>query len=107
MLTYEDTEKPTVSCTDAVDFSKEAVEVVSPPQVGPEYNPARQREKMRGWLAGGLIGLVTLATIGIFLLVLTNRVDANALVQGVFPSLVALTGSAIGFYFGGGRDRTS
>jgi hypothetical protein len=58
------------------------------------------REGVRGDLARGLLWLLTLLIGGLFVFVGIGRVGAEVLTQSVFPSLVTLTGTALGFYFG-------
>jgi hypothetical protein len=56
---------------------------------------------MRGRLAAGLLVMLGLAVVGIFALVWIGRLPGEVLIQGIFPSLVALAGTATGYYFGG------
>jgi hypothetical protein len=72
---------------------------------GPQYHPAKDREKVRSRLAYGL-AIVT-ALIGGTLLVVglwADR-DVNSFLTGIFTPLFGLTGTIIGFYFGG-QDTT-
>lgn len=72
-----------------------------------EYNPAPARERVRGVLAIGLFVLVSLLAGGSYALVAVNRLskeDMEAL-NPIFAALVTLTGTAIGFYFGGGGGK--
>ena len=55
---------------------------------------------MRGWIALGLLVMLAATVTGIFVLVGIGRLPGEAIVQGVFPSLVALAGAATGYYFG-------
>jgi hypothetical protein len=81
--------------------------LVRPPrvlQVGKTYDPLPRREKTRSWLAFSLVAL--LATIALSLIGLTagKLLDPSAtkdLVAGILSPLTALTGAALGFYFGG------
>jgi hypothetical protein len=69
------------------------------------YHPGRDREKVRTRLAIGA-GIVT-AAIGLTLLLwsLIWHNDVNALLTGIFTPFFGLTGTVIGFYFGG-QDAT-
>jgi hypothetical protein len=60
----------------------------------------QQREDARGDLARGLIWLLTLAIGGVLVFVGLGRLDGTVITQSIFPSLVALAGTALGFYFG-------
>ncbi|MGH2854463.1 MAG: hypothetical protein ACRDLF_09790, partial [Solirubrobacteraceae bacterium] len=71
---------------------------------GPDYDPSPRREKTRSELALGLVLL--LATVAISLIGLTaasllSPETTKDLVAGVLSPLIALTGTALGFYFGG------
>lgn len=73
---------------------------------GGTYDPAPLREKTRSRLAQGL--LLLLAVVALALVVLTavdllSIDDAKDLGVAVFTPLVAVTGAALGFYFGGHR----
>jgi hypothetical protein len=71
---------------------------------GPPFDPLPRQEKTRTWLAFSLLGL--LAFISIALIFLTafgplKEGETKDLVAGILSPLVALTGAALGFYFGG------
>jgi len=61
---------------------------------------AIRRETMRGRIAVGLLVLLAATVVGIFFVVAIGRLPGEALIQGVFPSLVGLAGAATGYYFG-------
>ena len=78
-----------------------------PPAEAKPYNPVRAREKLRGALALALVGLLTVTVIGAGLIVAAHWAtsgDVRDLLDPILAAEVALTGSAVGFYFGG-RDR--
>jgi len=58
------------------------------------------QEEVRGDLARGLLWLLTLTIGGMLLFVGTGKIESEVLTQSIFPSLVTLTGTALGFYFG-------
>src|SRR5439155_6958679 len=64
------------------------------------FNPDRTREDVRGDLARGLLWLLTFAIGGVLVFVGLGRLDGTVITQSIFPSLVALAGTALGFYFG-------
>lgn len=78
------------------------------------YDPAPQRERLRGWLASGLT--ILLAVVILLAFVSYWRVDPSIsdgqrrvkdiieLLQVVFGPLATLVGTVIGFYFGGKRE---
>ena len=70
----------------------------------PEYDPAPEREKIRGIIALTLIlllvGTVLLSFLSLWLEWVTAK-DLESLLKLVLAPIVALAGSAIGFYFGG------
>ena len=79
-----------------MDEQKRQAEVTAWTQMG--------REKVRAGLAGSLL-FILLVTIGLAFGLLAggalNQAEIESLLDPIFPALVALTGSAIGFYFGG------
>jgi hypothetical protein len=58
------------------------------------------RENTRGDLARGLLWLLTFAIGGVLMFIGLGRLDGTVLTQSIFPSLIALAGTALGFYFG-------
>jgi hypothetical protein len=64
------------------------------------YNLDEAREGTRGDLARGLLWLLTLTIGALILFVGMGRLDGAMIAQSVFPSLVTLAGTALGFYFG-------
>ena len=68
------------------------------------FNAEEQRESARGDLARGLLWLLTFAIGGILAFVGLGRLDGTVITQSIFPSLVALAGTALGFYFGSSKS---
>jgi hypothetical protein len=64
------------------------------------FDPNRQREETRGDLARGLLWLLTFTIGGVLVFIGLGRLDGTVLTQSIFPSLIALAGTALGFYFG-------
>jgi hypothetical protein len=64
------------------------------------FDPNRDREGTRGDLARGLLWLLTFAIGGVLAFIGLGRLEGTVLTQSVFPSLIALAGTALGFYFG-------
>lgn len=67
------------------------------------WNPERGLHRMRGVLAVSLIVLLALTIAAGFLLIWNRKAtveEARDLLEGVVPALVALAGSAVGYYFG-------
>jgi len=95
------------------DFSEELIAPGTPSPVREVSGRARsipeQRESMRGVLAGGLTLLFAILVLGSGIAVWTG-VDVEvvrSLLEIVLPAVIALAGSAIGFYFGGERPDRS
>ena len=67
------------------------------------YDPEPTRERIRGVLSIGLFALVALLAILAFVFTATDLLDAPELdkLQPLFAALITLTGTALGFYFGG------
>lgn len=70
-----------------------------------EYDLVQAQEGTRGDLARGLLWLLTMTIGGMILFVGLGRLDGTLLAQSVFPSLVTLAGTALGFYFGSHTGR--
>ncbi len=64
------------------------------------YNSEETRENTRGDLARGLLWLLALVVGGVLVFIGLGRLEGTVLTQSIFPSLVALAGTALGFYFG-------
>ena len=80
------------------------VELPGQPPSEKPYDPEPRRERMRGYLASALV--VILATIAVaawlsLWLGLATEPEVKDLLGVMLPPVVALVGSAIGFYFGG------
>ena len=71
------------------------------------YDPTRDRETARGDLARGLLWLLGFTVAGILVFIALGRLDGSVLSQSIFPSLIALAGTALGFYFGTGQPSGS
>jgi hypothetical protein len=68
--------------------------------VSPPFNLDQVREAARGDLARGLLWLLTFAIGGVLAFIGMGRLEGTVVTQSIFPSLVALAGTALGFYFG-------
>jgi hypothetical protein len=64
------------------------------------FNPDKDREQTRGDLARGLLWLLTFAVGGVLAFIAMGRLEGSVLSQSIFPSIIALAGTALGFYFG-------
>ena len=71
------------------------------------YNSEENRENTRGDLARGLLWLLTLVVGGVLVFIGLGRLEGTVLTQSIFPSLVALAGTALGFYFGSQKSSDS
>lgn len=71
---------------------------------GKEYDPRPIREETRSWLARVLVYLlvaVTLTLIGLTAGGLLTIDEAKDLAGAILSPLIAVTGTALGFYYGG------
>lgn len=86
----------------AVGPAREVLRKV-PAVVSEPYDPRPARESMRGVLALGLLALLGGVTALTYLLVYGqgDTAAASELLERLFPPIVALAGTALGFYFGG------
>ena len=88
-----------------VDLEDPGVTVVAsepPPKLEP-YNPAKDRENVRGQLAKGLVWLLALIVVVSFAILVfaPHRSDGlRELLTIVFGPITALVGAAVGYYFG-------
>ena len=71
------------------------------------YNSEETRENTRGDLARGLLWLLALVVGGVLVFIGLGRLEGTVLTQSIFPSLVALAGTALGFYFGSQKGSNS
>lgn len=76
---------------------------VPQPTTGGDYNPHRDRERVRGRLAFALVGLLALVAAALFFAVIAGWRTWDEL-QGLatltFAPLISLTGTMLGFYYG-------
>ncbi|MFM7690092.1 MAG: hypothetical protein ACKPAC_11645 [Alphaproteobacteria bacterium] len=67
------------------------------------YDPAQDREKVRGWIASALIilliGLISLLFVAI-LFRMVRVDDLDKIVATVLTPIMGIVGTVIGFYFG-------
>jgi len=71
------------------------------------FDLEENREGTRGDLARGLLYLLTFAIGGVLVFIGLGRLEGTVLTQSVFPSLIALAGTALGFYFGSQSNKDS
>lgn len=67
------------------------------------YDPAQDREKVRGWIASALIILLIGLISILFLAILLGMVkvdDLDKIVATVLTPIMGIVGTVIGFYFG-------
>jgi hypothetical protein len=75
----------------------------SPDVAGISVRDVRHRETTRRWLAMALVGLFSVVTLLSLMSVVFEWVEVDSvksLLEVLIPPIVALTGSALGFYFG-------
>jgi hypothetical protein len=79
---------------------------VPKPEVGAVWNPEPGRERIRGAIAVGLVILLASIAVGSIVLLATDALtldEVEGLLTALFAPLLALAGTALGFYFGGQR----
>lgn len=70
------------------------------------YDPRRDRETVRRWVAIGLVGLLAIEVVGAFILfAATSRTigEPKDLMTVVITPTVSLVGAAVGFHYGSVR----
>lgn len=90
-----------------LDLTHEPPAAALPPIVTEPFNPDPIREETRGDLARGLLWLLTFAIGGVLFFVGVGRLEGTVITQSIFPSLIALAGTALGFYFGSQAGKPS
>jgi len=80
------------------------VDLPSSPPSNKPWDPEPGREKLRGYLAGGLVvllaGVIAAAWVTLWLRIAPSS-EVKDLLGIMLTPVVALVGSAVGFYFGG------
>lgn len=69
-----------------------------------KYDPERARDRIRGPLAIGMVMLLGATMLLTYIWIAANWMntgDAKDILGIVLPPVVALTGTVLGFYFGG------
>jgi hypothetical protein len=77
--------------------------VTNPPKEGRQYDPTRDRETIRGWLAIVLLVLITIIVIASLAALVLFQTELNTIKEWltiVFGPLTTLFGTITGFYFG-------
>ncbi len=67
------------------------------------YDPSRDRERLRGKLAGWLLALLAAVAIGPVVALVFDQINSSTLkdiLGGVFTPLLGVFGTVTGFYFG-------
>jgi hypothetical protein len=64
------------------------------------YDPGKDREGTRAALARSLLLLLAFSIGGVLFFIGMGRLEGTVLTQSVFPQLITLVGTALGFYFG-------
>jgi heme A synthase len=91
--------KPEVVDVEEVDVSLPAKAAREVP-----YNPEPNRDRVRGWLALALVVLLVAVIVAAWVTLWAGAVsepEIKDLLGVLLPPVVALVGSALGFYFGG------
>ena len=82
----------------------EYVDLPSKPAKEVPYDPEPDRDRVRGWLALALVVLLIAVILAAWATLWTGVVtepEIKDLLGVILPPVVALVGSALGFYFGG------
>lgn len=93
-----------------LDLTREDEPATAPPVSTARYDASRDQERMRGWLAGGLLALIALIALillfaglgACFFGTQCATIDDIVKLAGVLLSpILTLFGAVTGFYFGG------
>jgi len=86
--------------------ARELPEVEPPPTEKP-YEPDRDRERVRGRIAYGLLALIAALTITLMVMAIrgTSLDDLTKLHAIILTPLITLTSGIVGFYFGAQTKR--
>lgn len=101
----EDAAARAASELDLTDEPPVAAEGADP--IEREYDPEPEREQVRARIAQGLTLAVILIALGTFAFLAADILSADDMepLQLFFTPLITLTGTALGFYFGGQQGR--
>ena len=87
-----------------VDLSAEMPPAVGQPTIptGPPFDPEPQRERIRGWSALALLGMLALVLLLVFISMWVgmNAEVLRTVLTIIFGPLVTLVSAATGFYYG-------
>lgn len=74
------------------------------PDTGPTYDPSKDRERLRGFIALGLLGLLAAIVVASFVFIFlhykSDLSKLKSILDILFAPVVGLVGAATGFYFG-------
>lgn len=100
-----------------IDLSADDIDLTSvepPPAPGSDrapvaipFDPSKQRENVRGIIAGALLALLSFIIVASFISYWWDLLDAatlEGLLTIIFAPVLGLVGAATGFYFGGSTD---
>jgi hypothetical protein len=103
---HEDlTDEPQLGAVEPpLDLTAEPVRSTVEPSIVPT-DLESVRERKRGYLAAALVGILAALVLGspIALAFGANVDELKSLLEVLLPPVIALTGTAVGFYFGGPR----
>ncbi len=89
---------------DSIDLSGQIPPAIRPQTIptGVSFDPEPQRERMRGWIALTLLGMLALVLLLTFISMWAgmNTEVLQTVLTIIFGPLVALVGAATGFYYG-------
>lgn len=90
---------------DYTTFEAPPPDSLAPPPRDKPFDPEPQREKIRGVLALILVSLVVVLSVLTYWFLAQGWISGDDVqtLSPVFTALVTLTGTAVGFYFGGGK----
>jgi hypothetical protein len=93
-----------VAKPEVVDVEEVDVSLPAKPTKELPYDPEPNRDRVRGYLAAGLVALLVAVVVAGWVTLWAGVVtepEVKDLLGVILPPVVALVGSALGFYFGG------
>jgi hypothetical protein len=104
--TVELTEGPGPLGGEVVDLTNEPIGAPPVPLGTRPVDLEPERERKRGYLAAALVGVFGVVVLGspLTLAFGADVEELKSLLEVILPPVIALTGTAVGFYFGGHRS---
>lgn len=92
-----------IPATEGDDVDTNVVRIAATPLTATPYDPGKDRENVRGWMAKALFWMIAAIIVGLLVLMTADVVkvaDLEKFVAGLLTPILTLFGAVMGFYFG-------